>query len=148
MCSSLCTRFYGLFYVKNKVSAQTSLIFFFYCGTVSSETGEKMSELFSDFLASKNETGWWFHVWNWHKIMKPSRIRSGKKKWNWRHAASPRPSVSFFFLTESGRFHNFSQFHTWNHSQFHFLSQKAEKIQTFFASFTWNWPQKKSEVYS
>ena len=79
MCSSLCTRFYGLFYVKNKVSAKTSLIFIFYCGTVSSETGEKMSELFSDFLASKNETGWWFHVWNWHKIMKPSRIRSGKK---------------------------------------------------------------------
>ena len=75
----LDTRFYGLFYVKNEVSAKTSLIFIFYCGTVSSETGKKMSELFSDFLASKNETGWWFHVWNWHKIMKPSRIRSGKK---------------------------------------------------------------------
>ena len=147
ICSSLCTRFYGLFYVKNKVSAKTSLIFIFYCGTVSSETGEKMSELFSDFLASKNETGWWFHVWNWHKIMKPSRIRSGKKmKLTARGYAA---AVSFiFFLTESGRFHNFSQFHTWNHSQFHFLSQKAEKIQTFFASFTWNWPQKKSEVSS
>ena len=52
----------------------------------------------------------------------------------------------FFFLTESGRFHNFSQFHTWNHSQFHFLSQKAEKIQTFFASFTWNWPHTKKKV--
>ena len=37
------TRFYGLFYVKKKVSAKTLLIFIFYCGTVSRETGEKMT---------------------------------------------------------------------------------------------------------
>ena len=46
-------RFYGLFYVKNEVSAETSLIFYFYCGSVSRETDEKMSVFFSDFLAQK-----------------------------------------------------------------------------------------------
>ena len=58
-------RFYGLFYVKNEVSAETSLIFYFYCGSVSRETDEKMSIFFQNFLASKvkladgfmNETG-------------------------------------------------------------------------------------------
>ena len=46
-------RFYGLFYVKNEVSAETSLIFYFYCGSVSRETDEKMSIFFLNFLASK-----------------------------------------------------------------------------------------------
>ena len=46
-------RFYGLFYVKNEVSAETSLIFYFYCGSVSRETDEKMSIFFQNFLSSK-----------------------------------------------------------------------------------------------
>ena len=108
------TRFYALFYVKNEVSAKTSLIFVFYCGTVSSETGEKMSELFSDFLASKNETGWWFHVWNWHKIMKPPEFGQEKK----------------LKLTARG---------LWNNQPVSFSdAKKSEKSQHFFVSFTWN----------
>ena len=55
--TNLCTRFYGLFYVKNEVSDETSLIFYFYCGTVSRETGQKMSNDFLIFLTPKNETG-------------------------------------------------------------------------------------------
>ena len=39
-------RFYGLFHVKNEVSAETSLIFYFYCESVSRETDEKMSIFF------------------------------------------------------------------------------------------------------
>ena len=39
-----------------------------------------------------------------------NRVFWSGKKLNWRHAA--------------GRFHNFSQFHTWNHNQFHLLRQK------------------------
>ena len=46
-------RFYGLFYVKNEVSAETSLFFYFYCGSVSHETDKKMSIFFLNFLASK-----------------------------------------------------------------------------------------------
>ena len=45
--------FYGIFYVKNEVSAETSLIFYFYCGSVSHETDKKMSIFFLNFLASK-----------------------------------------------------------------------------------------------
>ena len=77
----------------------------------------------SEFFGIKSKTGWWFHGWNWHKIMKPPDS-VGKKNWNWRHLALPRPSVSFFFPIESGRFQNFSQFHPWNHSQFHFWAKK------------------------
>ena len=50
----------------------------------------------SEFFGIKSKTGWWFHGWNWHKIMKPPDS-VGKKNWNWRHLALPRPSVSFFF---------------------------------------------------
>ena len=32
-----------------------------------------------------------------------------------------------FFPDRTGRFYNFSQFHSWNHSKFHFLSQKIRK---------------------
>ena len=75
---TISMRFYGQFYVKNKVSAKTSLIFYFYCGSVSRETDEKMSIFFLNFLASKvkladgfmNETG--IKLWN-------RQIRSGKK---------------------------------------------------------------------
>ena len=45
------------------------------------------------------------------------------------------PSVSIFFLTETGRFHNFSQFHTWNHNQFHFLKQKNRNHSDSFSQF-------------
>ena len=69
--TNLCTRFYGLFYVKNEVSDETSLIFYFYCGTVSRETGQKMSEWFSDFFASKK--------WNWLMV---SCNETGIKLWN------------------------------------------------------------------
>ena len=73
------TRFLDLFYGKNEVSAETSLIFIFYCGTVSRETGEKMVDFFLRYLGIKNETGWWFHDFKRHKIMKPPDS-VGKKK--------------------------------------------------------------------
>ena len=80
----VCTRFYGLFYVKNEVSDEISFFFHFYCGTVFTWNCTKVSEWFSDFFASKKwnwlmvsytETG--IKLWNHH-------FRSGKKKWNWR----------------------------------------------------------------
>ena len=70
-------RFYGLFYVKNEVSAETSLIFYFYCGSVSHETDKKMSIFFLNFLASKVKLA----VVSWKKrakIMKPSKF--GREK--------------------------------------------------------------------
>ena len=95
---------------------------------------QKNVYIFSKFFGIKSETGWWFHVRNWHKIMKPPDS-VGKKNWNWRHAASPRPSVSIFFPTEFWRFHNFSQFHPWNHSQFHFWAKKTENKTASFIQF-------------
>ena len=59
----LDTRFYGLFYVKNEVSAVNLIYFIFYCGTVSRENWVKLVILFLFYLAQKNETGWWFHGW-------------------------------------------------------------------------------------
>ena len=57
------TRFYRQFYVKNEIfSGKPPLFFLFYCGSVLRETDTKMSVL--DFLASKNETGWWFYEMN------------------------------------------------------------------------------------
>ena len=96
---------------------------------------------FSEFFGIKSKTGWWFHGWNWHKIMKPPYSVGKKMKLTARGFAAARQF--HFFPTESGRFHNFSQFHPWNHSQFHFWAKKSEKILTFFVSFTWNWSQKK-----
>ena len=52
---------------------------------------------FSDFLASKNETGWWFHTWNWHEIMKPpNSVRKKKLKLTARGFAA---AVSFNFFS-------------------------------------------------
>ena len=125
-----------------RFQGKTSLIFLFYCGTVSRETDEKMLGFF-----------WFFGIKKWNWLM----VSYMKLTWNYETAKFGQEKkietdgtrlrrgrqFQFFFLTEFGRFHNFSQFHVWNHSQFHFLSQKTEKIPTFFASFTWNWPQKK-----
>ena len=138
----LDTRFYGLFYVKNEVSAVNLIYFIFYCGTVSRENWVKLVILFLFYLAQKMKLADGFMGENWHKIVKPSRSRSGKKmKLTARGFAA---AVSFiFFPTDSGRFHNFSQFHPWNHSQFHFWAKKTEKKSPVSPSFTWNWPQKK-----
>ena len=64
----LDTRFYGLFYVKNEVSAVNLIYFIFYCGTVSRENWVKLVILFLFYLAQK------------------MKLADG----------SPRPSVSFF----------------------------------------------------
>ena len=140
-------RFYGLFYVKNEVSAETSLIFYFYCGSVSRETDEKMSIFFQNFLASKvkladgfmNETG--IKLWN-------RQIRSGKKIETDGTRLRRGTSVSIFFPTESGRFHNFSQFHSWNHTQFHFLKQNQKKMIRHFRQFQVKTTKKKSRFLS
>ena len=117
------TGFLDLFYGKSEVSVKTLLIFF-YCGQVSRENCCKNGGYsFIIFLASKMKLTDGFMNFTWHKIMKPPHS-VWKKKWNWRHAASPRPSVSFFFQTECGRFHNFSHVKSWNHSQFHFWAKK------------------------
>ena len=127
-----------------KFQGKTSLIFLFYCDTVSRESGEKMLRFF-----------WFFGIKKLNCLM----VSYIKLTWNYETAKFGQETkietdgtrlrrgrqFQFFFLTEFGRFHNFSQFHVWNHSQFHFLSQKTEKIPTFFASFTWNWPQKKKK---
>ena len=130
----LDTRFYGLFYVKNEVSAVNLIYFIFYCGTVSRENWVKLVILFLFYLAQKMKLADGFMGENWHKIVKPSRSRSGKKmKLTARGYAA---AVSFiFFPTDSGRFHNFSQFHPWNHSQFHFWAKKTEKKITSFTQF-------------
>ena len=127
-------RFYGLFYVKNEVSAVNLIYFIFYCGTVSRENWVKLVILFLFYLAQKMKLADGFMGENWHKIVKPSRSRSGKKmKLTARGFAA---AVSFiFFPTDSGRFHNFSQFHPWNHSQFHFWAKKTEKKITSFTQF-------------
>ena len=139
VCCELCffnldTRFYGLFYVKNEVSAVNLIYFIFYCGTVSRENWVKLVIFFLFYLAQKMKLADGFMGENWHKIVKPSRSRSGKKmKLTARGYAA---AVSFiFFPTDSGRFHNFSQFHPWNHSQFHFWAKKTEKKITSFTQF-------------
>ena len=69
-------------------------------------------------MVSWDETG--IKLWN-------RQIRSGKKKMKLT-ARGFAAAVSFiFFPDRTGRFHNFSQFHSRNHSQFHFLSQKIRK---------------------
>ena len=75
----------------------------------------KLAVLVSDFFGIKKETGWWFHYFKGHKIMKPPEISretkwnwrhaASGKKWNWRHAAAPRPSVSFFTRRRGRQFH-------------------------------------------
>ena len=117
------TRFIALFYVKNEVSAETIFIFIFYCATVSRENFIKLAVLFSDYFGIKNKTGWWFHDFKGHKIMKPPKS-VGKKKWNWRHAAAPRPSVSFFFPIDFGGFIILCRLKSWNHQPVLFLMPK------------------------
>ena len=72
------TRFIALFYGKNEVSAETIFIFIFYCASVSRENFIKLAVLFSDYFGIKNKTGWWFHDFKGHKIMKPPKS-VGKK---------------------------------------------------------------------
>ena len=70
-----------------RVSKETFFIFYFYFGSVSRENWMKLAVLVSDFFGIKKETGWWFHYFKGHKIMKPPEV-SRDTKWNWRHAAS------------------------------------------------------------
>ena len=81
---------------------------------------------FLNFLASKVKLADDFMDRNWHKIMKPPYSVGEKMKLTARGCAAARQF--HFFPTESGRFHNFSQFHPWNHSQFHFWAKKSEKL--------------------
>ena len=71
-------RFTWQFYGKKEVSIETIFIFIFYCATVSRENCMKLAALFSDYFGIKNETGWWFHNFKGHKIMKPPEL-IGKK---------------------------------------------------------------------
>ena len=104
---------------KIRFQHKTWLIFFFIVAKFHVKTGEKMVDFILRFLGIKNKTGWWFHYFNRHKIMKPPDS-VGKKKWNWRHAAAAC-------------------------HQFHFFSNRiwtvlAINLSFFFvASFTWNW---------
>ena len=109
---------------------ETSFIFYFYFGSVSRETDAQMSVFFWIFWHQKIKLADGFMRWNWHKIMKPpDSVRKKKMKLTARGFAA---AVSFiFFPDRTGRFHNFSQFHSWNHSQFHFLSQKIRKNRHF-----------------
>ena len=141
------TRFIALFYGKNEVSAETIFIFIFYCATVSRENFIKLAVLFSDYFGIKNKTGWWFHDFKGHKIMKPPKS-VGKKKWNWRHAAAPRPSVSFFFPTDFGRFHNFSPLKIMKPQPVSFLSQNNRKQTASFIKFHVKLGTKKKKVSS
>ena len=74
------TRFIALFYGKNEVSAETIFIFIFYCATVSRENFIKLAVLFSDYFGIKNKTGWWFHDFKGHKIMKPPEVDREKNE--------------------------------------------------------------------
>ena len=119
-----------MFYGKNQISG-VNLIHFFYCGTVSGETGEKIAACFTFFLAQK---------WNCLMI---SWVKSGIKLWNrqiWSGkkmkltARGFAAAVSFiFFSTESGRCHNFSHFNSWNHRQFYFWAKKNVKTSSHFS---------------
>ena len=85
------TRFYSLFYVIYEVSAVNLTYLIFYCGRVSREKCWKL-EIFPALLPQKMKLADGFMGENWHKIVRGV------------------PSVTFFFPTNSGRFHNFSQF--------------------------------------
>ena len=74
LCGEISWQFYG----KKEVSIETIFIFIFYCATVSRENCMKLAALFSDYFVIKNETGWWFHNFKGHKIMKPPEL-VGKK---------------------------------------------------------------------
>ena len=112
------TRFLDLFYGKNEVSAETIFIFIFYCATVSRENFMKLAVLFSDYFGIKNKTGWWFHDFKWHKIMKSPK--SDGKKWNWQPCA-----VSlFFFLSDFGGIIILWLLKPWNQAPASFLGPK------------------------
>ena len=91
------TRFIALFYVKNEVSTETMFIFIFYCTTVSRENCMKLAVLFSDYFGIKNKTGWWFHDFKGHKIMKPPKSVGKKMKLTARGCAA---AVSFIFFPD------------------------------------------------
>ena len=136
-----------------------------YCPVLCKKWGFNRNHLYFYFLLCHsftwklNETGgivfrlFWHQKSNWlmvswfkgHKIMKPPDS-GGKKKWNWRHAAAPRPSVSFFFPPESGRFHNFSPLNHETTASFIFEPKNPKTKPPVSFSFTWNWAQKKKKV--
>ena len=69
-----------------------------------------------------------------------SWVKSGIKLWNREKIETDgtwlrRGRQFHFFPTESGRFHNFSHFNSWNHSQFHFLTLKDVKKASIFRQF-------------
>ena len=68
--------------------------FFFFCGQFQVKLVKNVW-FFSAFWL-KNETGCGFMYETDIKLWNRPEL-SQEKKWNWRHAASPRPSVSFFF---------------------------------------------------
>ena len=127
----LDTRFYGLFYVKNEVSAVNLIYFIFYCGTVSRENWVKLVILFLFYLAQKMKLADGFMGENWHKIVKPSRSRSGKKM----KLTAAVPSVSFFFPDRIlDGFIILCQFHTWNHQPVSFFdAKKSENNSDIFS---------------
>ena len=95
---------------KMKFQRGTLLIFIFYWGTVSRETGEKIEAFLRFFWHQKIKLADGFMSQKWHKIMKPPDSVWKKMKLTARGFAA---AVSFiFFPTESGRFHNFSHFNS------------------------------------
>ena len=114
--------FWTCFMEKMRFQQKPHLFLFFIVAQFHVKLAKKWWIFFYDILASKMKLADGFMIFNGIKLWN-RQIRLGKKmkltarkKWNWRHAASPRPSVSFFsavsfifFPTESGRFHNFSR---------------------------------------
>ena len=83
-----------------RFQTETSFIFYFYCGTVSRETGEKIA-VFYDIFESKIKLSDGFMSLKWHKIMKPPDS-VGKIETD--DTLLRRGRQFQFFPTESGRF--------------------------------------------
>ena len=111
------------------------------------------------FFWLKNETGWWFHDFMGHKIMKPTG--SVKKKLQ-KSDFDSCFEISFFFrqfhvkLDETGWFFFSTEpigfiilcpIKSWNHQPVSFLTQKKSETNTsqFHSSFTWNWSKIKNK---
>ena len=113
-----CTRFYALFYVKKEVSAKTSFIFLFYCGTVSRETGEKWL-YFSDFSG--------INKWNWQMV---SWVKTDIKLWNCQIRSGKKIETDG---TRLGGFIISFQFMYETISQFNFLMPRNQKNPNIFS---------------
>ena len=98
----------------------------------------KLAALFSDYFGIKNETGWWFHDFKGHKIMKPPELVG--KKMNLTAAAKPRAVSFIFFPARLWRFHNFMPLIIMKPSASFIFDAKIiwKQYCQFHAVFTWN----------